>query len=98
MQPDLNKWLNIACEKKYYRIVSWPGEEFRHVFFCQQQDLRPTAAVQNPDYKAEGGWENTTMKAMHNSTQNEPDKDKILFLVHRGDMKSAPKDKLKKAP
>ena len=34
---------------------------------------------------------------MHNSIQNDPDKDglKILFLVHRGDMKSAPKDKLK---
>ena len=38
------------------------------------------------------------MRAMHNNIQNDPDKDvsKILFLVHRGDMKSAPKDKLEK--
>ena len=37
---------------------------------------------------------------MHNSIQNDPDEDvpKILFLVHRGDMKSAPKDKSKKSP
>ena len=29
---------------------------------------------------------------MHNSIQNDPDKDvlKILFLVHRGDMKLSP--------
>ena len=36
---------------------------------------------------------------MHDCIQNDPDKDvqKTLFLFH-GDMKSAPKDKLKKGP
>ena len=50
--------------------------------------------------KAEGGWETTIMRAMHDSTQNDRDKDtpKIPLLVHREDMKSAPKDKLKKGP
>ena len=46
---------------------------------------------------AEEVWENTIRRAMHNSIQSDPDKDvpKILFLVHRADMKSAPKGKLK---
>ena len=38
------------------------------------------------------------MRVMQDSTQNDPDKDsqKIPLLVHRGDMKSVPKDKLKR--